>query len=623
MSRPLTAAPASNAAGKRRPPRHAVPGTDAGTLIAGLPGLPGVYRMLDADGQALYVGKAKNLKKRVASYFQKGDLSPRIVLMMGKVASVEVTVTRTEAEALLLENNLIKSLKPRYNILFRDDKSYPYLLLSAHAFPRLAYFRGTPEPGAHVFGPFPSAYAVRESMHILQQVFRLRTCEDTVFAHRSRPCLLHQIHRCTAPCVDLIDARSYRRDVVNALRFLEGRENELVDELGEQMHAAANDLRFEEAALLREQIRNLARVREKQYVESFRVADADALGCVIRNGVTCVSLIMFRGGRRLGDRNYFPGNAGNADEAEVLEAFASQHYLESPAPPLIVVSHEADWKTLSGLLARQHRRRVRITAHPDAESRQWINMALTNAEVALIRHLSEHATQEARLTALRDALALPGLSRIECFDISHTGGEAAQAACVVFDQGTMQKAEYRRFNMRNISPADDYGAMNEALNRRYRRIVEGDGKLPDLVLIDGGKGQVNAALAALSDLGLNDTAVIGVAKGESRKPGLERLIFPERNEALKLPHDHPGLHLIQAIRDEAHRFAITGHRARRGKARTRSALEDIEGVGAKRRQKLLASFGGLRGVMAADLEALARVEGISRKLAEKIFRELH
>jgi excinuclease ABC subunit C len=579
--------------------------------------------MLDAGGQVLYIGKAKDLKKRVSTYFRKNDLSPRIALMMSKVEAVEVTLTRTEAEALLLENNLIKSLKPRYNIVFRDDKSYPYLLLTAHDYPRMAYFRGTPETGAHVFGPFPSGYAVRESMHVLQQVFRLRTCEDTVFAHRSRPCLLHQIHRCTAPCVGLVEKAAYHRDVVNALRFLKGKESELVADLGKQMEAAAARQEFEEAALLRDQIRSLARVREKQYVDSLRVKDADALGCVIKNGMTCVSLIMFRGGRRLGDRNFFPGNAGNGDEAEALEAFISQHYPESPVPPLIAVSHESDWSTLADMLSHQHGRKVRISAHPGPESGQWIIMALTNAEVALSRHASAHATQEVRLAALREALSMPGLNRIECFDISHTGGEGAQASCVVYDQDAMQSAEYRRFNLRDIAPGDDYAAMSEALTRRYRKVVEAEGKLPDLILIDGGKGQVNRARAALAELGLNEVAMIGVAKGEGRKPGLERLIIPELNDPLILPPDHPGLHLVQTIRDEAHRFAITGHRIMRGKSRSRSVLEDIEGVGAKRRQQLLARFGGLRGVVAADVEAIAQIGGISRKLAQKIYQHLH
>jgi excinuclease ABC subunit C len=592
-------------------------------LLAGLPNRPGVYRMLDKAGEMLYVGKAKSLKKRVASYFQKGELAPRVARMVGQVAKVEVTVTRSEGEALLLENNLIKSEKPRYNILFRDDKSYPYLLLTAHPFPRLAFFRGNPPPGARAFGPFPSAHAVRESMQVLQQVFRLRTCEDTVFSHRSRPCLLYQIKRCTAPCVGHIDAANYGCDANNAAQFLRGRQEEVVERLTRDMQDAADALRFEDAARLRDQIQSLARVRQKQFVESSSAVDADVIACAIAGGATCVNLIMVRAGRRLGDRSFFPINAGGETEATVLEAYVSQHYLEIPPPELIVVGAEGNWDSLAHALTERHGHAVRIHTGSTQEARQWLEMARANAEVAIAQHLSAQATQEERLAALQEALDMPQLGRIECFDISHTQGEATVASCVVYDQGGMRKSEYRRFSIAGITPGDDYAAMNAVLSRRYKRIVAGEGRLPDLILIDGGKGQVKAAIAALADLGLNGVPVVGVAKGENRRPGLETLVFPDRTMPLKLPADHPGLHLIQTIRDEAHRFAIAGHRARRGKARSRSILEDIEGVGHVRRQRLLTRFGGLNGLLAAGAEELAQVKGISRGLAERIYRQLH
>jgi excinuclease ABC subunit C len=582
---------------------------DSKSFVAGLPSLPGVYRMLGAAGEALYVGKARDLKKRVATYFQKSIASPRIRMMLEQVAQVEVTATRSEAEALLLENNLIKSLAPRYNILFRDDKSYPFLMISAHRFPRLGFHRGARERGDRYFGPFPHASAVRESIQLLQRVFRLRTCEDTVFANRSRPCLLHQIRRCTAPCTGLIGEEAYAQDVQHAELFLRGREDDVVQRLTERMHAASAAQDYEAAAVYRDQVRALARVQARQYVESERGVDADVVACATEAGLACVNLVMIRGGRHVGDRSFFPANADAADPGEVLQAFLEQHYVEQPRPSLVLVSHAVEFDA---------------TLPAQGERRVWLAMALKNAQLALAQRAREKTAQEERLAALREALQLPdSAQRIECFDISHTMGEAAVAACVVYDRLAMQKSEYRRFNLRDITPGDDYAAMRQALARRYERVGAEGGKVPDLVLIDGGKGQVGAGRLALAELGMHEVAIVGVAKGPERKPGLEELIVEAEGRALQLPPAHPGLHLIQQIRDEAHRFAVVGHRARRGKTRTTSALTQIPGVGAQRRQRLLAHFGGLREVQAAAVDEIAQVEGISRPLAERIYKALH
>ncbi len=601
------------------------PPFDPAPLLANLPNLPGVYRMLGEAGEVLYVGKARDLKKRVSSYFQKTGLSPRIQLMVGRIRDIQVTVTRSESEALLLENNLIKALAPRYNILFRDDKSYPYLLLSGHAYPRMAYFRGTPDRRDRSFGPYPNAHAVRESMQILQKVFRLRTCEDSVFAHRSRPCLLYQIHRCSGPCVGHITVGDYARDVENAALFLGGKDREVLDRLTAKMEQAASELRYEAAAGYRDQIQALSMVREKQFVESRSTRDADVVALALQGGVACVYLMMIRGGRNLGGKAYFPSNAEQADAAVILEAFLSQHYSGRGVPPLVVLPAEvegaAQW------LAEQAGRRVQVISRPIGERRAWLRLAESNAAQALAAREGQRASQEARLAALNDVLGESGIERIECLDVSHTMGEATVVSCVVYDRGAMQNSEYRRYNIANPTPGDDYYALREALTRRYGKLVmedkPGAGVLPDLLLIDGGRGQLNVAVAVLTELGLTDLPILGVAKGEERKPGQEQLIRPDEVEPLRLPPDHPALHLIQQVRDEAHRFAITGHRARRAKRRNRSTLEDIGGVGPKRRQRLLQTFGGLRGIQSAGVEELAQVEGISRELAERIYRELH
>jgi excinuclease ABC subunit C len=583
---------------------------DAKAFVAGLPNLPGVYRMLGKGGEALYIGKARDLKMRVASYFNKSGHGPRTQVMLGQVAAIEVTATRSEGEALLLESNLIKSLAPRYNILFRDDKSYPYLTITGHRFPRLGFHRGAKDKRHRYFGPFPHAYAVRESIQLLQRVFQLRTCEDTVFEHRSRPCLLHQIRRCTAPCTGKISPEQYAEDVANAALFLEGREDDVLGKLNGKMRSAAEARRYEEAAAYRDQVRALSRVQARQYVESDRGVDADVVACVVEGEIACVNLVMIRAGRHVGDRSFFPGNAEGAGEGEVIAAFLDQHYLEQPVPPLVVTSAPVE---LENAMTPAH-----------GERKAWLDMARKNAALAIAQRVRDRATQEGRLAALREALGLPGgAGRIECFDVSHTMGEATVAACVVYDRGQMQKAQYRRFNIRGVTPGDDYAAMRQALARRYERVTAEAGTIPDLILIDGGRGQVGAARAALADLGLHQAFVVGVAKGPARKPGEEELILESGDRSLELAPSHQGLHLVQAIRDEAHRFAVVGHRARRNKARTTSMLNEIPGIGAKRRQALIEHFGGLRGVQAAAVDDIAKVAGISRPLAERIYRHLH
>ena len=587
---------------------------DPKAFVAGLPNLPGVYRMLGARGEPLYVGKAGDLRKRVGSYFSKQDQSPRIRMMLAQVAGIETTVTRSEGEALLLENNYIKSLAPRYNILFRDDKSYPYLMITGHAFPRLGFHRGGRDRANRYFGPFPHSHAVRESIQLLQRVFRLRTCEDSMFANRSRPCLLHQIRRCTAPCTGRISAERYAQDVRGAELFLEGREDDVIRMLNEKMQAAAAAMRYEEAAQFRDQARALSRVQARQYVESERGVDVDVLACAMDRGAACVNLVMIRGGRHVGDRSFFPQNTDGAGAGEVLAAFLGQHYLDHPPPPLVLVGSAVEFE-LAG---------SQVQVALQGERRAWAEMAEKNAQLALAQRAREKSTQEARLGALREALGLPETAlRIECFDISHTMGEATVASCVVYDRHAMQRGEYRRFNIRDVAPGDDYGAMRQALERRYSRVSAEEGRMPDLVLIDGGRGQVNAARAALGELGLSDVSLLGVAKGPERRPGLEELVLESQGQTLTLPADHAGLHLIQSIRDEAHRFAIAGHRARRGKARVTSTLSEIPGIGPKRRLQLLAHFGGLQGVQSAGVDDLEKVPGVSRTLAEKIFRHLH
>ncbi|QHE85643.1 excinuclease ABC subunit UvrC [Hydrogenophaga sp. BPS33] len=680
--------------------------------VAALPGLPGVYRYFDAQGQLLYVGKARNLKKRVSSYFQKTHDGTRIGHMIGKIARMETTVVRSEAEALLLENNLIKTLNPKFNILFRDDKSYPYLKITgtreafkvsaqrptpSQAFPRMAYYRGVVDRRHSYYGPYPSAWAVKESITLLQKVFRLRTCEDTVFANRTRPCLLYQIKRCSGPCVDLIDHEVYAQDVRDAERFLRGETQAVLDTLEQRMLAHAEKLEFEQAAEIRNQMSALSRVLHQQAMDTASDQDVDVLAVKVHGGRACVNLAMVRGGRHLGDRPYFPAHVDDAtaidnalaqegeenrlpaDPAErvsvqVLEAFIAQHYLGVAMPHTLVTSHPVG-KALLDALTEQIGSKVNAVHNPREHRRIWLEMAQKNADIALARLLAEEGSQQARTRALADALQLPDdqldTLRVECFDISHTAGESTQASCVVFEGHKMQNSQYRRYKIEGITPGDDYAAMRQVLLRRYGRIAEamredgveetakleadlpaaappdaaGSGeaiadqapasieptvesvagpRMPDLVLIDGGKGQVSMAREVFQQLGLDLSLIVGVEKGEGRKVGLEELVFADGREKVYLGHDSAALMLVAQIRDEAHRFAITGMRAQRAKVRTGSSkLEDIAGVGPKKRARLLQRFGGVRGVASASVEDLCTVEGISAELADTIYRALH
>ncbi|WP_342617839.1 excinuclease ABC subunit UvrC [Rhodoferax sp. GW822-FHT02A01] len=646
--------------------------------VASLPPLPGVYRYFDAQGQVLYVGKAINLKKRVSSYFQKNHGGTRIGHMVSKIVRMETTVVRSEAEALLLENNLIKTLNPKYNILFRDDKSYPYLKISGqplsakrlaenvsaeassaklaanpHAFARVSYYRGSVEKKHRYYGPYPSAWAVKEAILLMQKVFRLRTCEDPVFSNRTRPCLLYQIKRCSAPCVGHISAKDYALDVENAERFLRGDAQDVMRELEGRMMAHADKLEFEQAAEIRNQVASLSNVLHQQSVDNVSDRDVDILAVKVQGGKACVNLAMVRGGRHLGDRPYFPAHVDDAvgledaDEAkrpsvevQVLEAFLAQHYIDVPMPSVLVVSEPVS-KDLLKALSEQTGMKVSAVHQPREQRRAWLDMAQTNADLQLARLLAEEGSQQARTRALAEALDLAAEDldalRIECFDISHTAGENTQASCVVFHHHKMQNAEYRRYNIDGITGGDDYAAMRQVLTRRYGKLAEalneakhsgvtsaGTGRLPDLVLVDGGKGQVAMAREVFESLGLDLSLIVGVEKGEGRKVGLEELVFADGREKVYLGADSAALMLVAQIRDEAHRFAITGMRAQRAKVRLGGGkLEEIPGIGPKRRAKLLQRFGGVRGVALASAADIATVDGISHELAEEIYRALH
>ena len=632
--------------------------------VAALPHMPGVYRYFDAAGGVLYVGKARDLKKRVSNYFQKSHAGTRIGHMIGKIVRLETTVVRSEAEALLLENNLIKTLNPRYNILFRDDKSYPYLKLVSHEFPRVAYYRGAVDRKHRYFGPYPSAWAVKESIQLLQKVFRLRTCEDTVFANRTRPCLLYQIKRCSGPCVNLVSPQDYQHDVESAEAFLRGDTQSVLASLETRMMAHSQRLEFEQAAELRNQMGALSRVLHQQSVETSSDnsdKDADILVVKVQGGKACVNLAMVRGGRHLGDRAYFPSHIEDAAvvqdfddaadaappqpvEVQVLEAFIAQHYIGVPPPPALITSVAVS-RDLVDALSQQAGLRITAVHNPREQRRLWLEMAQKNAEIQLARLLAEEGSQQARTRALVEALDLApdnlDAFRIECFDISHTAGESTQASCVVFHHHKMQNSEYRRFNIDDITPGDDYAAMRQVLTRRYSRLAEvgrdppdatpveipskvPTQRMPDLVLVDGGKGQVSMAREVFAELGLDLSLIVGVEKGEGRKVGLEELVFADGRAKISLGRDSAALMLVAQIRDEAHRFAITGMRARRAKVRVGgSKLEEIPGIGAKKRARLLQRFGGIRGVAAAGVDDIATVEGISRDLAEEIYRALH
>lgn len=605
---------------------------DSKAFLKTLTSRPGVYRMLDAEGSIIYVGKAKNLKRRVSSYFSRHDNSPKTRVMVSQIRGIEVTVTNTENEALLLENNLIKAHRPRYNILLRDDKSYPYIYLSADDFPRLGFHRGTRRRNrGRYFGPFPSSSAVRESLNLMQKLFPVRQCEDSFFRNRTRPCLQYQIKRCSAPCVGFIDKESYQDDVRHAVMFLEGKSNTIIDELVRRMEQASAALEFEQAARYRDQIANLRRVQEKQYVMGEEGGNLDVIAAVQRSGVGCVQVFLIRNGRNLGNKTYFPRHTAEFDEAELLGAFLPQYYLgggaaqERQVPAEILVNQQLpEVELLEGVLGEQAGRKVTISSKLRGDRARWLQLAATNAEQALASHLANRRNIMARFEALQEALELDDLpQRIECFDISHTMGEATVASCVVFDTNGALKSDYRRFNIEGITPGDDYAAMQQALYRRFRRLKEGEGKFPDILLIDGGKGQLTQAEQVLEELQVIGVILIGVAKGPTRKPGVEQLILSGQETPIILPADSPARHLIQQVRDEAHRFAITGHRQRRAKARRSSPLEGIPGLGPKRRQQLLRQFGGLQEVARAGVEDLAKVKGISRQLAQGIYDAFH
>lgn len=593
--------------------------------VKSLPHLPGVYRMLNEQGDVLYVGKAIDLFKRVGSYFKKQNQSARIQLMIAQIAGLETTVTRSEAEALILEHNLIKALRPRYNIVFRDDKTYPYVVLTHHTFPKLAYYRGALGKKHVYFGPYPNALVASQSVEILQKMFRLRTCEDSVFAHRSRPCLLHQIKRCSGPCVGLISPEKYAEDIANATAFMQGKTDILSAKLQQQMQKAAKTWQFEEASVYRDQLQALNQLQARQYINSPNVdIDLDVIACVEVQGIVAINLVMIRKGQQLGDKSLFPSEVDIDDLPAVLEAFMMQHYDDKPIPHQIICSPAFNTAALAQVLSDKVQRRVPINTNPASISRAWLQMAEKNAQLAIEARIGQQATQVVRYQHLAELLGLPDESgRIECFDISHTMGEATVASCVVYDHYAMQPREYRHFNIQGITPSDDYGAMQQVLTRRFERVLKEEGIIPDLVLIDGGLGQLNIAKKVMHELGLNQVVLVGVAKGEARKPGMETLIVADRENPLQLTPSHPALHLIQTIRDEAHRFAITGHRARRAKTRTRSVLQDIPGIGPKRRQQLLTRFGGMQGLKAASREELAKTQGISQELATKIYQSLH
>jgi len=598
--------------------------SDLRAKIAHIPPRPGVYRMLDAAGNVLYVGKAKDLSRRVASYFSR-SLNRRLTVMMAQTADIEVTVTRTEGEALLLENNLIKASSPRFNVLLRDDKSYPFIRITAgEPYPRLAFYRGARKGDDRLFGPYPSAWAVRETLQLLQRLFPVRQCEDGFFRNRSRPCLQYQIKRCSGPCVGLVTPEDYAEDVEHTIKFLTGRTDEVVEDLAARMEQAAAELAFERAAVLRDQIATLRRIQAKQYV-SGEGGNLDIVACAQEGGLSCVQVFFIRSGRNLGNKAFFPKAPEGTEAPGVMAAFLAQFYADKEIPPEILVSPEPeDRELLESAFGENSGRRVAIKARVRADRARWLEMAHGNAVLALKARLGSQAGYGRRLAALRQALDLEELpGRMECFDVSHTGGERTVAACVVFDGEGPRKSDYRRFNIEGIAPGDDYAAMHQALTRRYTRVKEGEYPAPDLLFIDGGRGQLGAVEEALQELAVGGVALVAVSKGPDRRPGTEQLWLSGRTGPVILPPDAPAMHLVQQIRDEAHRFAITGHRQRRAKARTSSVLEEIAGVGPKRRQRLLRTFGGMQGLTRAGVEDIARVEGISRTLAQQIYDAFH
>ncbi len=601
------------------------PTFDAKAFLKSLTTRPGIYKMLNVQGEIIYIGKAKNLKNRVSNYFKSQTASPKQQAMVAKVAAIEVTVTHTEGEALLLECQQIKRYKPRYNICLRDDKSYPYLFLSSEQdFPQLTFHRGAKRKKGKYFGPYPSVGAVKETLKLLQKIFPVRQCEDSYYNNRTRPCLQHQIERCTAPCVGLIDQASYAQDVESTVMFLEGKGGLLIDRLIMKMEQAAANLDFEQAACFRDQIAQLRSVLEKHFVHGER-GDVDIIACATKAGVACIQVFFIRNGQNLGNKLFFPKMSDEHEPAPVLQAFIAQYYLDKQIPYELIISHELEEaELLMDVLSRQAKHTVTISARVRGERLKWLQMACTNAENSLMSKLSDKQGLYARFLSLQQELGCQELpKRLECFDISHTQGEQTVASCVVFDREGPVKSAYRRFNIEGIAGGDDYAAIHQAVFRRFKRLQQGEHEAPDILFIDGGRGQVHQAQKALAELEVNNVMIVGVSKGPDRKPGMEKLILLEQEQPLDITPGASGLLLIQHIRDEAHRFAITGHRQRRGKAKKQSLLESIDGLGAKRRQLLLKQFGGLQGISGAGVDALCSIDGISRQLAQRIYELFH
>ena len=598
---------------------------DVKTFLKSLTTRPGIYKMLNEQGEIIYIGKAKNLKNRVSSYFKSQTASPKQQAMVAKVAGIDVTVTHTEGEALLLECQQIKRYRPRYNICLRDDKSFPYIFLSdSHDFPQITTHRGAKNKKGKYFGPYPSAGAAKESLKLLQKLFPVRQCDDTYYNNRTRPCLQYQIQRCTAPCVGLIDKQLYAQEVDSTVLFLQGQGGMLIEQLINKMELAAKRLDFEQAAGYRDQIARLRSVLEKHFIEGER-GDVDIIACAAKSGLACVQVFFIRNGQHLGNKQFFPKMQDEYDPGSVLQAFIPQYYLDKQIPAELIVSHElSESELLVDVLAQQAKHAVAITHRVRGERSKWLQMAATNAENSLLSKLSDKQSIYARFLSLQQLLGLEETPRrLECFDISHTQGEQTVASCVVFDREGPVKSAYRRFNIEGITKGDDYAAIQQAVSRRFKRLKQGEHESPDILLIDGGKGQVHEAQKALTNLDINDVMIVGVSKGPDRKPGMEKLILVGQNQPIDVTPGTSGLLLIQHIRDEAHRFAITGHRQRRGKASKESILESVSGLGAKRRQLLLKQFGGLQGISRAGVDALSSVEGISRQLAQRIYELFH
>ena len=598
--------------------------TDLKKEIKKFPNLPGIYRMMNGKNEIIYIGKAKDIKKRVASYFGKNHSSPRTKMMVSNIHSIEFTVTNTEAEALILENNLIRNHMPRYNVIFRDDKSYPYLKISGDQFPRISFHRGIQKKDQNYFGPFPNSPAVRDSIKLLQKVFLLRTCENSVFRNRSRPCMEHQIQRCSAPCVNLISEQDYKEDIDQAMLFLNGKDTKVINSLSEKMSYFAEKNEFERAAVFRDRIQSLRQVRLKQFVSDFSENDADIIAIEEKAGIYCVNLVMIRNSKHLGDKSFFPKGAVDSQDNNILEIFIAQYYNEKSPPPVVIIEKKVNKSLLEKFFELKKYRKIKIITRLTKEKRMWMEMAKKNALINISQQSNEKLSFKNKVEAFTKLLNIDSTkNRIECFDVSHMMGEGTVASCVVFDKNGIQKKDYRKYNIKNNKPGDDYGAMREVLERRYTKMINTEAIKPDVVLIDGGKGQLGVAKKVMSELGLTDIFLVGVTKGEKRKSGDETLHMANGDILENIDTNNVGFQLIIQIRDEAHRFAITGHRARRKKSRFTSSLEEIEGIGQTKRRNLLVYFGGIQGIQEANIPELLLVEGINVKLAENIYNYFH